>query len=97
MRAKRDYRLIVDGKYNLRAIIQKAWAYKHNPFCTQYRNDFNGALKAAWVDARLKMNEYKSEKEFIESGKPLFPNKNLSISDLYSDPFGKLAMGYVTR
>lgn len=59
MKAKRDYELVKNGRYNMRAIMQKAWAYKNNPFCTQYRNDFKGALKAAWIDARLAMDGYK--------------------------------------
>lgn len=53
-------RLVVDGKYNLKAIMQRAWSYKNNPFCTMYRNDFKGALKAAWVDAHLAMDEYRA-------------------------------------
>lgn len=52
--------LVVNGKYNMKAIMKKAWMYKNNPFCTQYRNDFKGALREAWVDARLAMDEYKA-------------------------------------
>lgn len=60
MKAKRDRRLVVDGKYNKRAIMQRAWAYVNDFACTMYRNDFKGALKAAWADARLAMNDYKA-------------------------------------
>jgi hypothetical protein len=89
---KRDYKLVINGKYNMKAIMQRAWVYVRN-----YGYSLKSSLKMSWVDARLNMDEYKSEKEFIESGKPLFPNKNLSISDLYSDPLGNLTMGYVSR
>lgn len=46
----RDYRLVVDGKYNRRAIMQRAWAYmKKNKAFKWY--SFAKALKDAWVDA----------------------------------------------
>lgn len=92
---KRDYRLIVDGKYNLRSIMQRAYAeMKWNG---HYLKTFSNALKAAWTAAHLAMDEYNAEVKFRESGASLFPNKNLSLSDLYSDPCGNLAMGYVTK
>lgn len=62
---KRDYELVKNGKYNMRAIMQRAWAYVRNLTCSQYRNDFKGALKAAWVDARVAMKEY--ENSMIET------------------------------
>jgi len=44
----RDYRLVVDGKYNRRAIMQRAWAYmKKNKAFKWY--SFAKALKDAWV------------------------------------------------
>lgn len=89
---KRDYSLIVDGKYNFRAIIQRAWVYVRN-----YGYSFKSALKTAWIDAHLKMDEYKAEIRFRESTTSIFPKKNLSLSSLYSDPCGNLAMGYVTK
>lgn len=52
--------LIKDGKYDISAIMKRAWCYKKNPFCTMYRNDFRGSLKEAWVDAQLEMDEYKA-------------------------------------
>lgn len=57
---KRDYNLVKDGKYNRLAIMQLAWAYmrqnKHLSFYT-----FRSALRNAWVDARLKMDEFKAQ------------------------------------
>lgn len=56
----RDYRLVVDGKYNRCAIMQRAWAYmKQNKAFKWY--SFAEALKDAWVDASLKMDEYKAQ------------------------------------
>lgn len=52
--------LIENGKYNISAIMKRAWCYKKNPFNTTYRNSFKGALRAAWIDARLEMDEYKA-------------------------------------
>lgn len=56
----RDYRLVINGKYNRRAIMQKAWAYmKQNKAFNWY--SFAKALKDAWTDASLKMDEYKAQ------------------------------------
>lgn len=56
----RDYRLVVNGTYNRRAIMQRAWAYmKQNKAFKWY--SFAKALKDAWVDASLKMGEYKAQ------------------------------------
>lgn len=74
--------------------MQRAWAYIRN-YSKYY--DLKKALKDAWIDASLKMDEYKAEVRSRESDEPLFPKKNLSLSDLYSDPCGNLAMGYVTK
>ena len=81
---KRDYRLIVDGKFNVKAIMQRAWVY---------------ALRTSWIDAHLKMDEYFAEQDMHKAAAEgtLFPKKNLSLSDFYSDPCGNLAMGYVTK
>lgn len=49
--------LVKGGKYNLSEIMKRAWAYVKNPFCTQYRNNFKAALKAAWIDAKMVMDE----------------------------------------
>ena len=85
---KRDYRLIVDGKYNLKAIMQRA-----------YLKTFSNALKEAWIAAHIAMDEYKAEQSMRKAAAAgtLFPKKNLSLSDFYSDPCGNLAMGYVTK
>lgn len=72
--------LVKNGKFNRAEIMKRAWAYVKNPFCTQYRNDFKGALKAAWVDAKLVMDDCLLDKKL--EGKPLFPNKGLSVADL---------------
>lgn len=49
----RDYSLIKDGKYNMKAIMQRAWVYVRN-----YGYSLKSALRTSWVDARLKMDEY---------------------------------------
>lgn len=67
--------LVKDGKFNRAAIMKRAWAYVKNPFCTQYRNNFKAALKAAWADARLVMAESRLEEKD-------FPKKGLRVSDL---------------
>lgn len=53
MRAKRDYNLVVDGKYNRRAIMQRAYVYVRN-----YKYSLSSAMKMAWCDAHLKMDDY---------------------------------------
>lgn len=70
--------LVKDGKFNRTEIMKRAWAYVKN--VAYYRNDFKGALKAAWVDAKLVMDDYLLDKKL--EGKPLFPNKGLSVADL---------------
>lgn len=86
---KRDYELVKEGKYNMRAIMQRAWAYVKN-----YGGTFKSALKSAWADARVKMSDYHTEVKLNENG---LPKKSLSLSDLYADPFGNLARGSVCR
>lgn len=49
----RDYSLIKDGKYNMKAIMQRAWVYVRN-----YGYSLKSALRTSWVDARLKMDKY---------------------------------------
>ena len=91
---KRDYRLIVDGKFNVKAIMQRAWVYVRN-----YGYSLKSALRTSWIDVHLKMDEYFAEQDMHKSAAEgtLFPKKNLSLSDFYSDPCGNLAMGYVTK
>lgn len=67
----RDYNLIKDGKYNMKAIMQRAWAYKKlNKDFKWY--SFAKALKDAWVDASLKMDEYKAQvdPQYVDYPKP---------------------------
>lgn len=85
--------LVKDGKYNKSEIMKRAWAYMKSPFSTQYRNDFKGALKAAWVDAKLVMDEIAREK--ANEGKPIFPMKGLRMADLYNSY--NMIHGYVGR
>lgn len=73
MTSGRKLELVVNGKYNVKTILKKAWMYKNNPFCTQYRNDFKGALREAWADARLAMDEYKAQ---------INPVKNTFVRDM---------------
>lgn len=61
MAALRKKDLIKDGKFNRAEIMRRAWAYVKNPFCTQYRKNFKGALKQAWADARCEMCETKKD------------------------------------
>ena len=68
--------LVKNGKYNLAEIMKRAWAYVKDPFCTQYRNNFKAALKAAWIDAKLVMDEVmKPKKETVW-------NPNVSVAML---------------
>lgn len=52
--------LIKNGRYDMAAIMRKAWAYVKSPFTTAYRKDFRGALKTAWADARVAMDACKA-------------------------------------
>jgi hypothetical protein len=73
MKAKRDYELVKNGKYNMRAIMQRAWAYmKQNKSLKWY--SFAMALKSAWADAILKMDEYKSS---LVKSEPIQKNGNV--------------------
>lgn len=49
----RDYSLIKDGKYNMKAIMQRAWVYVRN-----YGYSLKSALRISWADSRLVMDEY---------------------------------------
>lgn len=53
---KRDYELVKDGKFNVRAIMQRAWVYVR-----LYGKSLKSALRSAWVDAHLKMDDLKTE------------------------------------
>lgn len=93
MAALNKKNLVKDGKYNRAEVMKRAWAYVRNPFNTMYRGNFKAALKAAWIDARLVMEEYKQD--LASEGKPLFPNKGLSIESLYCSY--NMRMGHVCR
>lgn len=56
MKTKRDYELVKAGKYNRSAIMQRAYVYVRN-----YNYSLSSALKTAWADAHLKMDEYKAQ------------------------------------
>ena len=85
--------LVKSGKYNRGEIMKRAWAYYKNPFCTEYRGNFNAALKAAWTDARIVMDDYRNE--IKNAGKPIFPNKGLGVEDFYNTY--NMRMGYACR
>ena len=86
-KSPRDYRLIVDGKFNRRAIMQRAYAYIIN-YPKLYT--FKQALRMAWSDAQFK----KEEEERFKGYKPSF-NPNLRVSDLYCSR--DMQAGYATR
>ena len=73
---KRDYRLVTDGKYNRKAIIQRAWIYVRN-----YNYSLNFAMRMSWADAQIKKDEYHNELQIKEKGLFL-PIKNLSLGDI---------------
>lgn len=47
--------LVKGGKFSRADILKRAWGYKNDRMCTQYRNDWKGAIKQAWADARMEM------------------------------------------
>lgn len=49
----RDYRLVVDGTYNRRAIMQRAWAYMRQNRSLKWYS-LEHALKESWADASMK-------------------------------------------
>ena len=55
----RDYNLVIDGRYNHRAIMQLAFAYSRRDKSLR-RFSFGHALREAWADAKMKMDEYTS-------------------------------------
>lgn len=87
---KRDYRLVVDGKYNMKAIMQRAWAIM-KVYPTIYT--LKSALHESWIDANLAMEDY----NYSQNIKPCLPKKGLSLTSLYANPVGDMANGYATR
>lgn len=87
---KRDYRLVIDGKYNMKAIMQRAWALM-KVYPTIYT--LKSALRESWIDANLAMEDY----NYSQNIKPCLPKKGLSLTGLYANPVGDMANGYATR
>ena len=63
----RDYRLIVDVKYNRKAIMQRAWCIVRNDRRVGVRTSFASALRQAWNDAHVKMDVCLIEKRQDEA------------------------------
>ncbi|MFR2069321.1 MAG: hypothetical protein ACLS4S_03660 [Bacteroides nordii] len=61
---KRDYRLVIGGKYNMKAIMQRAWVYVRN-----YNYSLKSAMRMSWADARDKMKDAEREIRFQEAVK----------------------------
>lgn len=87
---KRDYRLVVDGKYNMKAIMQRAWAIM-KVYPTIYT--LKSALHESWIDANLAMEDY----NYSQNIKPCLPKVGLTMKSLYANPVGDMANGYATR
>ena len=87
---KRDYKLVVDGKYNQKAIMQRAWA-----FMKVYKGIYTlkSALQQAWIDALLAMEDY----NYSQNIKPCLPKEGLTMRSIYANPAGDMANGYATR
>lgn len=68
--------LVKNGKFSRVDIIKRAYGYMNDRMCTQYRNDWDGALKQAWADARMEM-ERQNAPESVYTFNP-----NLRPSDL---------------
>lgn len=66
----RDYQLVREGKFNMKAIMQRAWCYVKN-----YRYSLKSALKKSWVDARIAMEDA------IREEKPITFNR-IALRDL---------------
>lgn len=87
----RDYRLVVNGKYNRVAIMQRAWVIVRTNKRVGIVYTISEAIHQAWNDAKVDMDNYKI------SQKPYEINRNLQLSDFYSNSRGNLAMGYCGR
>ena len=57
MTKSRDYNLVTEGRYNHRAIMQLAYAYSRRNRSLRWYS-FGHALRDAWADAKMKMDEY---------------------------------------
>ena len=59
---ERDYILVIDGKFNRKAIMQRAWCIVKNDKRVGLRTSFATALRQAWNDAHVKMDLHLIEK-----------------------------------
>lgn len=84
-KSNRDYNLIVNGKFNRRAIMQRAYAILH----TYSFYTFERALKQAWQDAKYAMEEELKFKDW----QPQFAQR--SMNELYCTR--DMQKGYATR
>ena len=57
MTKSRDYNLVTEGRNNHRAIMQLAFAYSRRNKSLRWYS-FGHALREAWADAKIKMDEY---------------------------------------
>ena len=73
----RDYRLVVNGKYNRVAIMQRAWAIVRTNKRVGIVYTISEAIHQAWNDAKVDMDNYKI------SQKPYEINRNLQLSDFW--------------
>lgn len=75
---KRDYNLIKNGSYNMRAIMQRAWAYM-KIYKGYY--SFKQALRSSWIDAHIKMDELNNEEIKMNHNRKLadFLNINSAV------------------
>lgn len=87
----RDYRLVIEGRFNRVAIMQRAWAIVRIDKRVGLKTSFASALKKAWNDARVKMDEYRI------SQKPWEFNTSRQITDLYFSSRSSLATGTACR
>lgn len=55
----RDYRLVVNGKYNRVAIMQRAWAIVRTNKRVGIVYTISEAIHQAWNDAKVDMDNYK--------------------------------------
>ena len=60
---ERDYRLVIDGKFNRKAIMRRAWSIVRCDKRVGIKTTFASALRQAWNDARVKMDLYLIEKK----------------------------------
>lgn len=62
----RDYRLVVNGKYNRVAIMQRAWAIVRTNKRVGIVYTISEAIRQAWNDAKVDMDNYKISQKTYE-------------------------------